>query len=45
MEPPAERLKRFYRIFPWVEDPFSPEGELGTRRLSASSGGCSSTSG
>jgi len=22
----AEHLERFYRLFPWVEDPFSPEG-------------------
>jgi len=26
MESPAERLERFYRMFPWVEDPFSPVG-------------------
>jgi hypothetical protein len=36
---PAERLERFYRMFPWVEDPFSPVGraryETGSQLLQA----------
>jgi uncharacterized UPF0146 family protein len=26
MGSPAERLERFYKLFPWVEDPFAPGG-------------------
>jgi len=28
MGSPAERLERFYKLFPWVEDPFTLEGKV-----------------